>query len=284
VRENNSQIDQHGSTQDADSEQERGPDPLNRMYREKAFKTSAPDHYRKTLQSSNRIKTAVILAGGEGLRLRPLTNDSPKAMTVAAGKPLLQWVLEWLRQNLVQNIVIGVAYKKGKIIDYFGDGKRFGVTINYSSHTVEGGTAEGFRLAIERYVDDDVFVAMNGDELVDLVVSDFARHHFSNGGIATIAVGPLRSPYGVVELEGKDVVGFQEKPIIRSHYVSVGTYIFSREIVEYLPEKGDIERTTFPKLASMRKLKAYVHDGFWATVNTLKDLEDVEYELKRKQN
>jgi len=234
------------------------------------------------LQSSCGIKTAVVLAGGEGLRLRPLTSDAPKAMITVAGKPLLQWVLEWLRANMINNIVIGVAYKKERIMEHFGDGSRLGLRITYSNHTVEGGTGEGFRLAIERYVDDDLFLAMNGDELVDINVSDFALCHRSNGGIATIAIGPLRSPYGIVELDGKDVVGFQEKPIIRSQFVSIGTYIFSREVTDYLPEKGNVERTTFPKLASMRKLKAYVHNGFWATVNTIKDLEDVENQLKHR--
>lgn len=86
----------------------------------------------------------------------------------------------------------------------------------------------------------------------------------------------------MVELEGEDVLGFQEKPILRSHFVSVGAYIFSGEILNYLPEKGDIERTAFPKLSSQRRLKAYVHDGFWATVNTMKDLEDVENQLRRR--
>jgi mannose-1-phosphate guanylyltransferase len=229
----------------------------------------------------DEINCAVILAGGEGLRLRPLTNDLPKAMIRAAGKPLLQWIIEWLRRNEVHNIVIGVAYKKEKIKDYFGNGERFGVNIRYSNHTVEGGTSEGFRLAIERHVEDSTFLAMNGDELVDLNVSSFARHHEANGGIATVVVGPLRSPYGVVELEGNSIVGFQEKPILRTHYVSVGTYIFSRKIVEYLPMNGDIERTAFPTLASMRKLKAYVHEGFWATVNTIKDLEDIKDQLRR---
>lgn len=214
--------------------------------------------------------------------MRPLTDDSPKGMIIVAGKPLLQWILEWLKLNSVFNVVLGVAYKKEKIIDYFGDGKRFGLTIKYSNHTIEGGTSEGFRLAIQRHVRDDAFLAMNGDELVDLKVSEFAARHYSLGSIATIAVGPLRSPYGVVQLEGENVLGFQEKPILRSHFVSVGAYIFSREILNYLPEKGDIERTVFPKLSSQRKLKAYVHDGFWATINTIKDLEDVENQLRQR--
>lgn len=228
----------------------------------------------------NEVRTAVILAGGEGLRLRPLTVDSPKAMIPVAGKPLLQWIIEWLKRNKIRNVVVGVAYKKEKVMDYFGDGGRLGVTMKYSNHTVEGGTGEGFRLAIERHVDDEVFLAMNGDELVDLSVTDFFAFHLSQGGLATIALGPLRSPYGVAELDGSDIVSFLEKPILRTHLVSVGTYVFSRDILDYLPEKGDVERAVFPRLASMRKLKGYIHNGFWATVNTLKDLEDVEKQLK----
>lgn len=234
------------------------------------------------MENLHYIKTAVVLAGGEGLRLRPLTDENPKAMISVAGKPLLHWILEWLRESGILNLVLGVAYKKEKIMDHFGDGGRFGVAIKYSNHTVEGGTGEGFRLAIQRYVHDDVFLAMNGDELVDLDLSDFAAHHRSEGGIATIAVGPLRSPYGVVELEGNNIIGFREKPILRSHYVSVGTYIFNRKILEYLPEQGSVEQITFPRLASMRKLKAYIHEGFWATVNTVKDLEAVEQQLRRR--
>jgi len=232
---------------------------------------------------SVKLETAVILAGGAGLRLRPLTSDMPKAMITVAGKPLLQWILEWLKRNGVVTVVIGVAYKKEQLMDYFGDGRAFDVNIKYSEHSVEGGTGEGFRLAIQRHVNDRTFLAMNGDELVDIDLSELAIHHHSRGGIATIAVGPLRSPYGLVEVDQNDVIGFREKPILQSHLVSVGVYVFSKEILSYLPERGNIEQTTLPKLASMRKLKAYVHNGFWATINTIKDLEDVENELGRRR-
>ena len=88
------------------------------------------------------IKTAVILAGGEGTRLRPLTNNIPKPMVRVLGKPILQWVIEWLKNNEVRNIVIGVAYQKESVIDYFKDGSKFGVRIKYSVHAIDGETGE----------------------------------------------------------------------------------------------------------------------------------------------
>lgn len=232
--------------------------------------------------SQQKLKTAIILAGGAGLRLRPLTQDIPKAMTNVSGKPLLEWIIEWLIVNDVRNIVVGVAYKKRKIMEYFKDGKKLGVDINYSAHTVEGGTNQGFKRAIRRHVRDEVFLAMNGDEIVDIDVNKMLTHHRKHGGVATVAVSHLRSPYGIVQLHGTDVTGFHEKPTLKSIHVSTGVYVFSRDVLRYLPDSGDVERTMFPKLSSIRKLKAYPHNGFWATVNSLKDLEDVETQLQRR--
>src|SRR3990170_7847841 len=127
-----------------------------------------------------KIDTAAVLAGGQGDRLKPLTNGLPKGMVEICNKPLLQWIIEWLRNNDVREIILGVAHLKEKIIDYFGDGTKFGVNIRYSVHTVEGGTSEGFRLAISRYVDRDVFFAMNGDQITDLNLNDLANFHVNS--------------------------------------------------------------------------------------------------------
>src|SRR3990170_8059704 len=115
----------------------------------------------------SKLKTAVVLAGGEGTRLRPLTNDVPKPMIKILGKPILQWVIEWLTNNGISNIVIGVSYKKEAVMNYFKDGSEFNCNIRYSVHSIEGETGEGFRLAIRRHVDDDIFLAMNGDEMTN---------------------------------------------------------------------------------------------------------------------
>jgi NDP-sugar pyrophosphorylase family protein len=228
------------------------------------------------------ISKAVVLAGGRGLRLSPFTNNLPKALIRIRSKPLLEWIVQWLARNEVRDLVLGVAYEKEKIMDHFGDGSSLGVRIRYSTHSVEGGTAEGFRTAIDRYVDDETFLAMNGDELTNLDVRKLHELHARSGALATVAVAQLKSPFGVARLNSDDrVVGFEEKVKIPDTYVSIGIYVFQRDILELIPTSGDIERTTFPALARMNKLQAYRHDGYWATVNNLKELQEAEENIER---
>jgi len=236
----------------------------------------------REVRSSLSVSTAVILAGGSGLRLAPLTNNVPKALVRIRSKPLLEWVIQWLRSNRIRNLVVGIAYEKEKIVGYFGDGTGFGVQIKYSVHSVEGGTAEGFRRAIKRHVKDETFLAMNGDELTNLNVRNLYELHATSGAIATVAVTPFKSPFGLVKLDSNGhVMIFEEKVTIPDTYVSIGVYAFEREILDYIPNRGDIERTTFPALSRMKRLQAYRHDGFWATVNNLKELQEAEENIER---
>lgn len=209
-----------------------------------------------------KIDTAVVLAGGQGDRLKPLTNGLPKGMVEVCNKPLLQWIIEWLRNNDVKEIVLGVAYLKEKIIDYFGDGTKFDVNIRYSVHTVEGGTGKGFRLAISRYVDRDVFFAMNGDQITDLNLNDLANFHMNSDSVATMVVANLRCPYGHVKIDDEhNVAGFVEKPVCLHMSCNAGIYVFNREILHYLPNRGDVEKTAFLTLAKSNRLKAYPYSG-----------------------
>lgn len=230
-----------------------------------------------------KVDVAVVLSGGPGTRLRPLTNDAPKGMIEVGGKPLLQWIIEWLRDNGIRQVVLGVAYLKEKIIEYFGDGNKFGVDIQYSVHSVEGGTGEGFRLAISRYIDQKVFFAMNGDQITELNLSDLADFHIKHNPVATVAVSNHRCPYGHVQINGENnVTDFIEKPLCPLALCNTGIYVLTHEILDYLPEKGDAERITFPALIKSRNLKAYSFNGFFVTINTQKDLFEVERELKRR--
>ncbi len=230
--------------------------------------------------SSRGANTAVVLSGGEGVRLRPLTNDIPKGLVRVAGKPLLQWVIEWLRDSGVREIVIGVAYLKDQIIEFFGDGARFGVHIRYSVHTVEGGTAEGFKLAITRHVKDGTFFALNGDQITDLNLKSLLQSQMDSNPVATIGVMHPKLPFGLVDIDDSSYcVGFTEKPVVRDIFCSTGIYVFNSDILSYLPDRGDVEKTTFPTLARQRKLRAFRHLGSFVTINSLRELEEAESQL-----
>lgn len=229
------------------------------------------------------LNSAVVLAGGQGERLKPLTENLPKGMIEICSKPLLQWIIEWLRDNKIKQIVLGVAYMKEKIIDYFGDGSNFNVGIKYSIHTVKGGTVEGFRLAINRHIDQNAFFAMNGDQITDLNLNDLANFHIKHNSLATMAVTNPKCPYGHVQInEKQEAVDFLEKPLCPHALCNAGIYVFNREILPYLPKRGGIEQTTFSSLAKIHQLKVYPFNGFFITVNTYKDLIEAEEVLRRK--
>jgi mannose-1-phosphate guanylyltransferase len=227
-----------------------------------------------------KIRTAVMLVGGSGLRLRPLTEDRPKCMILLHGKPLVYWTLTWLRDYGFDHVVLGVSYKKEAVINYIKEND-FGMKINFSEHTEEGETGEGFRLAIKRHVKDKNFLAMNGDELTNLNLERFVDFHFAQKGVATIAASPMRSPFALLKLNGNDIVEFREKPILEDQLVNCGIYVFNHAITDYLPIVGAIERTAFPALAEKRLLKAYKlgKEEKWLTINSIKDLSVAEKEF-----
>jgi mannose-1-phosphate guanylyltransferase len=228
-----------------------------------------------------KIETAVILAGGAGMRMRPLTEDMPKCMVPLQGKPLVYWILDWLKSYGFKHVVLGVAYRKQVIINYLKENSQ-GLKIDFSEHTVEGETGEGFRLAISRFVNDEDFLAMNGDEITNLDIERLEATHLEKKSVATIAVSPMRSPFGILELVGDDIVGFHEKVLLENTLVSIGVYIFNREILNYIPASGSIERNVFPQLAKKRLLRAFrlKADESWLTVNSVKELSVAEKEFE----
>jgi len=229
----------------------------------------------------DKVKTAVMLVGGASSRLQPYITDRPKAMVEVAGKPIIFWTLNWLKSHGINKVVLGVAYKKEMIIDYVKE-NNFGLEIKISEHSIEGETGEGFRLAIERYIDDEDFVAMNGDELTNLNLDKLIESHIESGAVATMSISPMRSPFGIVELYGDTIIGFKEKPLLTDKFVSAGVYVFNKKIKQFLPEKGTIERTTFPILAEKNLIRAYKlsSNERWATVNTIKDINVATEEIK----
>lgn len=227
-----------------------------------------------------KLTTAVILAGGQGLRLRPYTENVPKPLIEVSGRPLIHWIVNWLARNGIRKVVVGVAYKKEKVIEYFQN-QDLPVEITFSHHLIESGTGGGFKLAIRNaHINDETFLAMNGDELTDLSLENFMRFHLNHGCLATLMATPLYSNFGVVKIDSENIISeFREKPLIDSVFINTGVYLFNRDIEKHLPERGDIEQTTFVKLAKERKMAAFRYYGFWRTVNTEKDLKIIEEEI-----
>ncbi|MFX1256197.1 MAG: NDP-sugar synthase [Promethearchaeota archaeon] len=227
------------------------------------------------------LETAIILAGGKGMRLRPYTNTIPKPMIEIQGKPLIGWIINWLIKNNIKKIVIGVAHKKEILIEWINS-TSFPVEIVISEHYVKSGTGGGIKHAIKNgEINDDNFLAMNGDELTDLALSNLYRFHLINGKSATILVTPLRSNFGVVEIGEENLIKrFREKPIIDTIFINSGIYILTPEVEPYLSWESDVERDTFVKLAEENKICAFRYFGFWRTVNTEKDLEAINNEIK----
>ncbi|MEM2226914.1 MAG: nucleotidyltransferase family protein [Candidatus Bathyarchaeia archaeon] len=225
----------------------------------------------------------MVLSGGPGTRLKPLTDNVPKGLVIVGGKALLDWILEWLSDSGVRRVVMGVAHLKEKIMDHVGDGSKYGLEVEYSVHTVEGGTAEGFRLAIQRHVDDEDFFAMNGDQIVDLSLDRLAEFHMAHRPIATIVGGRARCAFGHLLRDDRgNLSGFLEKPLCNHALISTGIYAFNKRILEYMPERGDIEEAVFPELAKRGLAKIFPFEGKFLTVNTLKDLMEANEEMEAR--
>ncbi len=224
---------------------------------------------------------AVILAGGLGKRLRPLTEDRPKPLVEVCGRPILEWQIRWLKNYGINQFVMLLGYAKEKVIEFLGSGRKLGIEVAYVVEDEPLGTAGAIKNAESVLKNEDVFIVTNGDIITNLdprpLVEALKR---DPNAVAAIALVPMRSPYGVVKVENGYIKEFVEKPVL-DYLINAGVYAMTPKIFEYLPEKGDIERTAFPKLASERKLVAHVYrDAYWKSIDTVKDLEEAAGALR----
>lgn len=227
---------------------------------------------------------AVILAGGLGKRLRPLTEDKPKPLIEISDKPILLWQIEWLKRYGVREFILLVGYKKEKIIEAIGSGSRYDVKVSYVVEDEPLGTGGAIRNAEPLLRNEEYFVAVNGDIVTNLDVNRLLREFLQDQrAVAGIAVVPLKSPYGVIEIDENGYVKrFVEKPSLEEFRINAGVYVMRNSIFDYLPEKGDIEKTTFPRLAEERRLRAvYFRDVYWRSIDTHKDIEEASQEIER---
>lgn len=220
---------------------------------------------------------AIIVAGGKAERLGVAAAGRPKALVEIGGRPLARYQVSSLADAGVERVLVSCALGQGELFREALAG--LGPEIVPVEEPEPLGRGGGLRRAAgERKEDGDVY-ALNGDELLDLDFSALLARQRERDVAATIAVAPLVSPFGVVELDDEDhVLAFREGTRL-PHWVSCGAYVLGPEALGRLPERGDHERTTFPELAAEGKVAAFRHEGLWLTVNTPKDLRLAEERL-----
>lgn len=213
---------------------------------------------------------AIILAGGKAERLGAAAGGKPKALVDVAGRPLAAYQVALLRAAGVERVIVSCASGAGDAFARELGG--LGVEIVLVPEAEPLGRGGGLRLAAAARRASGPIFALNGDELLDVDLGGMLARHRERGAAATIALAPLQSPFGIVDLAGDDTVtGFREAPRL-PYWVNVGVYVLDDEAVARLPQRGDHEQTTFPELAREGKLLGWRHEGTWLTVNTPKQL------------
>src|SRR5215207_6832728 len=216
---------------------------------------------------------ALILAGGEGTRLRPLTTTVPKPVVPLVDRPFIAFMLDWLRTHGVEDIVISCGHMAAGVRNVLGDGAAFGVKLRYVEEPTPLGTGGALKFA--EHLLDDRFMMLNGDVLTDIDLSAQLAQHERTGAVATLALTPVDDPtnYGLVRTDGDGAVTeFVEKPSydqIDTRNISAGAYVLERAVLDLLTpdQPASIERDVFPQLVGSG-LYGCVSDRYWLDIGT----------------
>lgn len=230
---------------------------------------------------SRRDNMMVIMAGGLGKRLRPFTEDCPKPMLPVAGKPMLEHIIDRARAEGFSRFVLSVHYLGHMVEEYFGNGDRWQISIDYLREDSPLGTAGAISLLNPQ--PDLPFLVTNGDVLTDINYAEMLDFHMHHGALATMAVRQheWQHPFGVVRTKGIEIVGFEEKPIHRTH-VNAGIYVLDPEALSVLTKGEACDMPTlFERLQNQGKSTiAYPMHEPWLDVGRPDDLERARLTIK----
>jgi len=228
--------------------------------------------------------TAVILVGGKGADLKPLTDKMPKALIEINGHPIVEYNIDLCKRNGIKNIILAVGHMADQIMKHYGDGSKFGVNISYVQEDEPLGTAGALRLLRDKL--NETFILMNGDELKDINLHRMYHMHVENEAKATIALTTVEdtSIYGVALLDGSKILRFVEKPKKEdapSKLINAGVYIIEPDVIKYIPEGyAMMEQDVFPKLAREGQLFGYPMSGQWFDIRNMEFLRRAAKEWK----
>jgi mannose-1-phosphate guanylyltransferase/phosphomannomutase len=228
---------------------------------------------------------AVVMAGGEGTRLRPLTSNQPKPMVSIVGKPCMEHILELLREHGMTDVIVTVAFLPQAIRGYFGTGETLGMEITYSVEESPLGTAGSVRLAARQL--DETFLVISGDALCDIDLSALVAFHKERGAAVTIGLKSVDNPleFGIVvtDEEGR-IERFLEKPSwsqVFSDTINTGIYVLEPEVLRHVPTDRpyDFSKELFPYLLEMgRPLYGFVMDGYWQDIGNLDQYRQANFD------
>jgi mannose-1-phosphate guanylyltransferase len=233
---------------------------------------------------------AVILVGGQGTRLRPLTATRPKPMMPLFDRPMVAHQIDHLVRYGVRDVVFSCGYRPDALEAHFGDGSAFGVRLRYVVDPKPLGTAGAVANALPAFDHLDDVLVLNGDILTDLDLEDLQRAHVASGAAGTIALTPVEDPsaYGLVRLrEDRSVDAFLEKPgpeqLIpgEPYLINAGTYLLSHDVIRMIPEgvSCSIEREIFPVVAEQRRLYGYPSEVYWRDIGTPRSYLDAHRDM-----
>ena len=235
------------------------------------------------LGAQEKTNAVVIMAGGLGTRLHPLTQDTPKPMLNVGGKPILETIIQSFIDQGYVNFFVSLNFKAEIISDYFGDGSKLGASITYLHETTRLGTAGGLSL-LPSEVKYPIIV-MNGDLLTRISVDALLDFHQRENAVATMVVREdhYQVPYGVVEVDGTQIIDVKEKPTQR-HLVNAGIYVLSEQSLTNIPKGTYYDMPThFTKLAADgHRTTAFPLHEYWVDIGRLDELERAQREWPRE--
>jgi mannose-1-phosphate guanylyltransferase len=216
---------------------------------------------------------AVILVGGEGTRLRPLTSTIPKPVVPLVDRPFIVFMLEWLRGHGIEDVIMSCGFLATSVRNVLGDGSSLGIRLRYVEEPDPRGTAGALKFAESML--EERFLMLNGDVLTDIDITAQVAQHERTGARATLALVPVEDPsaYGLVHLdEDRAVSDFVEKPSsdsIDTNLISAGAYVLEREVLELVPEQRNvsIEREVWPLLIG-NGLYGFPSESYWLDIGT----------------
>ena len=220
---------------------------------------------------------ALILAGGRGKRLRPLTDKIPKSLIPINKKPLIQYTIKYLKKFGINEIIICSGYKSKQIQNFLKKKKNFGCKIEYSVEKNPLGTAGAIKNAIKN-LSDESFLVINGDIITNIDLKKILKKP------NTIAANELKTKFGTMEIKNNKILKFNEKTDVQNVWMNPGLYHLSTGILKILPRTGSLEAEIFPKLAKNKSLHTVKFKNvLWHSIDSFKDIELSSQEINSKK-